>query len=346
MNRLSDFARIPLLTAIAIVSLAGSQASAAGRDGRDYVIDSQRGAPRTGLLRQCIRTGLPEAGTSVDECSGTAPVAAPLAAGDDGVRSYAEERVAPADDGIVVTRVNADFEAEQAAALAEAKRAEAERAAAERAAAEQAEAERVAAEKAALERAEAQRAAAERAEAERAAAERAEAERAAAERAEAERAAAERARAERAAAERAEAERAAAEAAAAPSVARMTLTADADFDFGKSTLRPAGRKKLDEFADALKTTEYSTIHVVGHTDRIGSRQANEKLSLRRAQAVKDHLVSHGILSDRIEAKGVGFDQPLTKPDDCQGLGREALIACLQPDRRVEVDAQAVKVVKQ
>ena len=336
MNRLSDFARIPLLTAIAIASLAGSQASAAGRDGRDYVIDSQRGAPRTGLLRQCIRTGLPEAGTSVDECSGTAPVAAPLAAGDDGVRSYAEERVAPADDGIVVTRVNADFEAEQAAALAEAKRAEAERAAAERAAAEQAEAERAAAEKVALERAEAERAAAERAEAERAAAERAEAERAAAERA----------RAERAAAERAEAERAAAEAAAAPSVARMTLTADADFDFGKSTLRPAGRKKLEEFADALKTTEYSTIHVVGHTDRIGSRQANETLSLRRAQAVKDHLVSHGILSDRIEAKGVGFDQPLTKPDDCQGLGRKALIACLQPDRRVEVDAQAVKVVKQ
>jgi len=331
MDRLSRFARIPLLTALAMACLANSQASAAGRDARDYVIDSQHGAPRTGLLGECIRTGLAEAGSPVDECSGTGPAAAPAsappsagaapAAGDgDGVRSYAEESAAPADDGIVANRVNADFEAEQAAALAEAERAEAERAAAETAAAEQAEAERIAAESAALERAEAERAAAERAAAEAAAA-------------------------QRIAAEQAAAEQAAA-ATPAPSVARMTLTADADFDFGKSTLRPAGRKKLDEFTDALKRTEYSTIRVVGHTDRIGSRQANEKLSLRRAQAVKDHLVSQGILSDRIVAKGVGFDQPLTRSGDCQGLGRKALIACLQPDRRVEVDAQTVKVAKQ
>ena len=120
----------------------------------------------------------------------------------------------------------------------------------------------------------------------------------------------------------------------------------ADFDFDKSALRPAGKAKLDKLAEDLKALQFSKITVVGHTDRIGKRPYNMKLSKRRADAVKSYLLTKQVRAEVIEASGVGPDQPITKAGDCKRLARKALITCLQPDRRVEVDVQATKTTEQ
>jgi OOP family OmpA-OmpF porin len=84
-----------------------------------------------------------------------------------------------------------------------------------------------------------------------------------------------------------------------------------------------------------------TIIVTGHADRIGSSPYNQRLSARRAQSVKDYLVSKGFDASRIYAEGKGETQPVTG-DKCRNMGPESrhnrkLIACLQPDRRVEIE---------
>jgi OOP family OmpA-OmpF porin len=125
---------------------------------------------------------------------------------------------------------------------------------------------------------------------------------------------------------------------------KVTFSADALFDFDKSTIRPAGRQSLDKFATDLRGTQFDLITVTGHTDRIGSRAYNAVLSTRRAEAVKTYLVEPaGIAANKIVASGVDESQPMTKPGDCKGTGAtKALIACLQPDRRVEVVVSGTK----
>jgi len=76
--------------------------------------------------------------------------------------------------------------------------------------------------------------------------------------------------------------------------------------------------------------------VTGHTDRIGSDAYNQKLSERRADAVRDYLVSKGVPRDKIEAIGVGKKQPVVQ---CDQKNFKELIACLQPNRRVEIQAK-------
>ena len=97
----------------------------------------------------------------------------------------------------------------------------------------------------------------------------------------------------------------------------------------------------------MKGTQYDAVQVTGHTDRIGSHAYNLKLSSRRAEAVSAYLVqSGGVASGKIAAKGVDGADPITKPGDCKGSkgskASKALIACLQPDRRVEVVVAATK----
>ncbi|HUO43902.1 MAG TPA: OmpA family protein [Burkholderiales bacterium] len=121
---------------------------------------------------------------------------------------------------------------------------------------------------------------------------------------------------------------------------KLTLSADALFDFDKATLKPEGRSKLDAFASSLDGASYDTISVVGYTDRLGSDTYNKKLSVKRANAVKDYLAGKGIAADRIHAEGRGKSDPVTG-NTCTGT-RQKLIACLQPDRRVEIEVQAVK----
>ncbi len=118
---------------------------------------------------------------------------------------------------------------------------------------------------------------------------------------------------------------------------RVALDADALFDFDKAILRPKGRDSLDAFIGKFQGADLQTISVVGHTDRLGSNEYNQRLSEQRAAAVKDYLVSRGIESSNVRAEGMGESQPVTQPDECVGGKSRKLIACLQPDRRVEVE---------
>ena len=123
----------------------------------------------------------------------------------------------------------------------------------------------------------------------------------------------------------------------------MTLSADAMFDFNKATLKGEDRSELDKLASDLRALDYSVITVVGHTDRIGSEAYNQKLSERRAQVVRDYLVENGrIPAAKINASGVDGRQPVTRKDQCTMTARAALIVCLAPDRRVDVEVVATK----
>ncbi len=124
-------------------------------------------------------------------------------------------------------------------------------------------------------------------------------------------------------------------------------SADSLFDFGKATVKPGGRAALDQFSSELIGAKFEVITVTGHTDRIGSQAYNEKLSARRAEVVKEYLiVSAGIPADKISARGVAGAEPITKPGECKGKkATRALITCLAPDRRVEVDVEATRTEK-
>lgn len=129
---------------------------------------------------------------------------------------------------------------------------------------------------------------------------------------------------------------------AKPLPQKINFSADALFEFDKSDLKPQGMAMLDDLARVLQGAKYEVILAIGHTDRIGTLQYNQKLSVRRAEAVKKYLVGKGIEPNRIYADGKGKTQPLTKPGDCKTTSRKALIACLQPDRRVDVEVSGTK----
>ena len=125
---------------------------------------------------------------------------------------------------------------------------------------------------------------------------------------------------------------------------RVSFSAESLFDFDKATVKPGGRQALDKLAADLRGIQYDTIQVTGHTDRLGGREYNQRLSTRRAEAVSAYLVqSGGIPAGRISAKGVNGADPVTRPGDCKGSKpTAALIACLQPDRRVEVEVSGTR----
>lgn len=132
-----------------------------------------------------------------------------------------------------------------------------------------------------------------------------------------------------------------------PAFIPITLQAETLFDFDKSILRTKGKNKLDNEIVA-KVKEYSragTILVTGYTDRIGTNAYNLKLSKRRADAVKAYLVDHGIEDQRIETVAKGEADPVVSCDNVKGrVSRKnrKLVECLQPNRRVVVEAKIEK----
>lgn len=125
---------------------------------------------------------------------------------------------------------------------------------------------------------------------------------------------------------------------------KFRFSDDALFGFDQSVLKPEGQVMLDGLVRQVDGATYDNITVTGHTDRFGSEQYNQKLSERRAQAVKDYLVSKNIQVSRIDAEGKGETQPMTKAGDCQGPKNTKSVACLQPDRRVDVEMTGSKTV--
>ncbi len=99
------------------------------------------------------------------------------------------------------------------------------------------------------------------------------------------------------------------------------------------------RFELDKLLLELKDVSVESIQVTGHTDRLGSKAYNDKLSRRRADAVRNYLVqAGGVLAAKVTAIGVGSSQPETQFGDCKGMkASPALITCLRVDRRVEVE---------
>lgn len=127
-----------------------------------------------------------------------------------------------------------------------------------------------------------------------------------------------------------------------PAGEKVRLAADALFDFDKADLRPEGKTKLDTVVESSKTMNVEVILATGHADRLGSDAYNQKLSEKRAASVKAYLVSKGVAADRVFAEGKGKTQPVTKPEDCKGPKSKKVIACLQPDRRVDIELIGTK----
>lgn len=127
-------------------------------------------------------------------------------------------------------------------------------------------------------------------------------------------------------------------AAVVPLPRRVSYAAESFFTFDRSELRPEGKAALDAFAVELGNTRFDNITVQGHADRIGTTAYNQTLSLERAEAVKAYLVNTARLdAAKITATGKSESQPVTVPDGCKGAVSASVIACLQPDRRVEIE---------
>ena len=132
-----------------------------------------------------------------------------------------------------------------------------------------------------------------------------------------------------------------------PQPTRVSFSADSLFDFNRADIKPAGRQELDDFAAKLRGMSFDVITVTGHSDRIGKHDYNMRLSSERAEAVKAYLVqSAGVAPGKIQTRGVDGAEPVTRPGDCNGREKPRaspeLIACLQPDRRVEVEVSGTR----
>lgn len=115
---------------------------------------------------------------------------------------------------------------------------------------------------------------------------------------------------------------------AAPVQEKVTFAADALFDFDKAVLKPDAQAKLTDLVEKTKGVALEVVIAVGHTDVIGNDSYNQKLSIRRAEAVKSFLVDKGIEKNRIYTEGKGSKNPVA--DNKTAAGRAK-------NRRVEVE---------
>ncbi len=115
---------------------------------------------------------------------------------------------------------------------------------------------------------------------------------------------------------------------AAPAAAKVTYAAEAFFDFDKAVLKPEGKAKLDDLVGKVKGISLEVIIAVGHTDSIGKEGYNQKLSVKRSEAVKAYLVSKGIEKNRVYTEGKGEKQPVADNKTSEGRAK---------NRRVEIE---------
>nr|WP_113866655.1 porin OmpA [Brenneria salicis]NMN91201.1 OOP family OmpA-OmpF porin [Brenneria salicis ATCC 15712 = DSM 30166]RBP62267.1 OOP family OmpA-OmpF porin [Brenneria salicis ATCC 15712 = DSM 30166]RLM30519.1 porin OmpA [Brenneria salicis ATCC 15712 = DSM 30166] len=127
---------------------------------------------------------------------------------------------------------------------------------------------------------------------------------------------------------------------------RFTLKSDVLFNFNKATLKPEGQQSLDQLYSQLSSMDPKdgSVVVLGFTDRLGSEQYNQGLSEKRAQSVVDYLIAKGIPANKISARGQGESNPVTGSTCDNVKPRAALIECLAPDRRVEIEVKGIKDV--
>jgi OOP family OmpA-OmpF porin len=114
----------------------------------------------------------------------------------------------------------------------------------------------------------------------------------------------------------------------APVSEKVTFSADTFFDFDKAVLKADGKSKLDELTSRLQGMDLEVIVAVGHTDSVGTDTYNQKLSVRRAEAVKAYLVSKGVEANRVYTEGKGEKQPVAENKTSSGRAQ---------NRRVEVE---------
>ena len=108
---------------------------------------------------------------------------------------------------------------------------------------------------------------------------------------------------------------------------KVTFDSGILFDFNKSNLSASAKKNLDKFASEMSDMPDTDITVLGHTDNIGTPEANQSVSDKRAKAVSDYLQSRGIAASRITAEGHSYNDPVASNDTEAGRAQ---------NRRVEV----------
>src|SRR5712672_719027 len=113
-----------------------------------------------------------------------------------------------------------------------------------------------------------------------------------------------------------------------PVAEKVTFAADVNFDFDKATIKPAGQSKLDDLASKVKTINLEVVIAIGHADEIGSDEYNQKLSVRRAEAVKAYLITKGVESNRVYTEGKGEKQPVASNKTAEGRAK---------NRRTEIE---------
>ncbi|MBI5611996.1 MAG: OmpA family protein [Gammaproteobacteria bacterium] len=119
----------------------------------------------------------------------------------------------------------------------------------------------------------------------------------------------------------------------AKAVEKISLKADAHFDFDKSDLKAGDKKELDDAAAKLKSMKIESITITGHTDNVGTDAYNQKLSERRAEAVKKYLVGKGVSAGQMQTQGKGESQPVADNKTADGRAK---------NRRVDIEFKAAK----
>ncbi|MBQ4366553.1 MAG: OmpA family protein [Muribaculaceae bacterium] len=108
---------------------------------------------------------------------------------------------------------------------------------------------------------------------------------------------------------------------------KVTFDSGILFDFNKSNLSASAKKSLTQFATSLQNNPQTNVQIYGHTDNIGTRAANEKVSTQRAEEVRKYLVNSGVSNSRLTSEGLAYDYPVASNDSEAGRAQ---------NRRVEI----------